>query len=174
MPSPEPIDAAPHDILNLRIQHEREVLSFQRSRGESSETQAAATAGVAAAVAAIAANAHPAFNGWLAAAAVALLLASIAAVSARARYPPPLRLVEPDSTIARLERAVAEADAALDQAFAAPAPGGEVRERLASVWGAMAARERLRAKRKNRWLTVSLYALLFELTFGVVGLIVGG
>ncbi len=162
------------EVLDLRIQHQREVVAFQRSRGESSETQAAATAGVAAAAAAIVANAHPAFNGWLAAAAAALVLASVAAVLARARYPPPLRVIESDSAIACLKQAVADADVALEQAFDAATSGEEVRQRLASVWGAMAAREKLRSKRKNRWLTVSLYGLLFEFSLGVVGLIVGG
>lgn len=174
MSQAEATDSTPVDVLDLRIQHEREVVAFQRSRAESSETQAAATAVVAAALAALAANAHPAFNGWLAAAAASLLLVSVTAVFARARYPPPLRLIDPTSMVLRRKRAVAEADGALEEAFRTTASSVEVRRCLVSVWSAMAAREQLRAKRKNRWLTLSLYALVLELTLGVVGLIVGG
>jgi hypothetical protein len=166
-----PTNSIRADVLELGIQHDREIVSFDRTRADSSESQAAATAAVAAAVAALAANAHPRFNGWLAVAAAFMLAASVAAVLARARFPPLLIFVKADP--ATYESDVSDAERALERAFESGTSVPDVRNALGSLWGAMAKRERVRATRKNHWLNVSLYGLLFELMFGVVGLFTG-
>src|SRR5438874_10710901 len=92
--SPQTNTAAAAEVFDLRIKHEQDVVAFERSRADGSDSQAAATGAGAVAAGAIVVATHPHFNVALGVAAGLLISTTLAAVLARARYPPPLRLVE--------------------------------------------------------------------------------
>jgi len=151
------------------------MVAFEVSRADGADSQAGTTGTAALAIGAIAASVPPEFNAMQIAAACFLLLATIAAVIARARYPPPLRLLDGAHCNAHHKRCVNEAEERLRNEFGEVSEDNlRARSLIAEVWIAMAARERFRAARKNRWLTVSLYGLWLGVVWGVVGFVVEG
>jgi hypothetical protein len=170
-----PVTVSAREIADLRIQHEREIVDFERSRADSADAQAGTTGAAALAIGAIAATQHPDFNALQIAAAGLLVLTTIAAVIARARYPPPLRLMDRPNHVTSYKRSVDDAEQHLHDEFNKTTGDSVlVRSLIAEVWVTMAARERFRAARKNRWLTLALYGLWLGLAVGVVGFVLEG
>jgi len=155
------------DVVDLQIEHARELVGFERSRADSADSQAVATGSLAVAAAAIASAADIHVNVAVLIAAAALVVAALSAVVARARYPP--ALTGERGPEAKQMNAVRTAEAELQRTFSHEPDALAARKQLVCVWAAMTKREAVRAHRKNDWLTLALYALLVEVLSGALG-----